>query len=137
GLAAAEVAALDGVDDEAVDGVVVDLAGAGRVDAALGGDRVRAPGGVVVRERVDVVAELAEGGCGSCAGEARPDDDDAELAPVGGVDELVVEPAPLPCGTGVPVGDLAVEEGSGLDSGDSAVGGGERHDNTPVVMAIG
>ena len=137
GLASAEVAALDGVDDEPVDGVVVDLAGAGRVDAALGGDGVRAARGVVVRERVDVVAELTEGSGRASAGEAGADDDDAELATVVRVDELVGEAASLPRCAGVALGDAAVEDRSGLDAGDGAVRGFERHDRTPVVMAMG
>lgn len=58
-LASAEVAALDGVLDESIEAVVVDLAGAGRVDAALRGDAVCAPRCVVERERLDVVAQFA------------------------------------------------------------------------------
>ena len=58
GLAGAEVAALDRVVEEAVDGVAVALVVLGRVDAALRGDRVGTARRVVEGERVDLVAEL-------------------------------------------------------------------------------
>ena len=51
GLARAEVAALDGVVEEAVDGVAVVLVVLRGVDAALCGDRVRASRAVLVAER--------------------------------------------------------------------------------------
>ena len=60
GLAGPEVAALDGVLDEPVDAVVVDLAAAGGVDAALGRDAVGAPGRIMESEALDVIAEFAE-----------------------------------------------------------------------------
>src|SRR3546814_16042093 len=69
GLAAAEVAALDGVVEEPVDGVAVGLVVLRRVDASLGRDRVRSAGSVVVRAALDLVALLAERGCGRGAGE--------------------------------------------------------------------
>src|SRR3954453_8419861 len=47
-LARAVVAALDGVVEQAVDGVAVTLVVLGRVDAALGRDRVRAAWAVLV-----------------------------------------------------------------------------------------
>ena len=50
-LARAEVAALDRVVEEPEDAVAVVAVVLGRVDAALGGDRVRAPRRVVERER--------------------------------------------------------------------------------------
>ena len=96
-LARAVVAALDRVVEEAVDGVAVLLVVLRGVDAALGGDRVRAARGVLVAEGLHVVAGLAERGGGRGAGQAGADDDDVELAAVGRVDqaglELAVRPA--------------------------------------------
>ena len=60
GLAAAEVAALDGVVEQAVDAVAVALVVLRRVDAALRGDRVSTPRRVVERERLDLIAEFTE-----------------------------------------------------------------------------
>ena len=91
GFAGAEVAALDGVVEEAVDAVAVVLIVLGGVDAALGGDGVGAARAVLIAEALDVVAELAEGGGGGAAGEAGADDDDVVLALVGGIDELEIE----------------------------------------------
>ena len=91
GLAGAEVAALDRVVEEALHGVAVALVVLGRVDAALGGDRVRPPRAVVVGEDLDVVALLAERGGGAGAGQAGADDDDLELAAVVRRHELHVE----------------------------------------------
>ena len=59
-LAGAEVAALDRVVEQSLDRVAVAAVVLRRVDAALGGDRVRPPGRVVEREGVDLVAELGE-----------------------------------------------------------------------------
>ncbi len=91
GLAGAEVAALDRVVEQAVDAVAVVLVVLGRVDAALGRDRVGAPRRVLVAERRDRVAELGERGGGRGAGQAGADDDDVELALVVGADQLDVE----------------------------------------------
>ena len=66
GFAGAEVAALDGVVEEAVDAVAVVLIVLGGVDAALGGDGVGAAGGILEAEALDVVAEFAERGGGGC-----------------------------------------------------------------------
>ncbi len=90
-LAAAEVAALDRVVEEAEDRVAVALVVLGRVDAALGGDRVRPAGAVVVREDLDVVALLAQRGGGRRTGQAGADDDDVELAAVVGRHQPHVE----------------------------------------------
>ena len=90
-LAAAEVAALDRVVEEAEDRVAVALVVLGGVDAALGGDRVRPPGAVVVREDLDVVALLAQRGGGRGAGQAGADDDHVEAAAVVGRHQLHVE----------------------------------------------
>ena len=78
GLAAAEVAALDGVVKQAVDAVAVVLVVLRGVDAALGGDRVRPAGGVVEAERRDLVAQLGKGGARARPGQAGADHDHAE-----------------------------------------------------------
>ncbi|CAB5027103.1 unannotated protein [freshwater metagenome] len=88
GLAGAVVAALDGVVEQPVHAVAVVLVVLCAVDAALRGDGVGTPRGVVEGEELDLVAELTER-CGrGCARETRADDDDVELALVVGVDEL-------------------------------------------------
>ncbi len=58
GFARTEVAALHGVVEKAIDAVAVVLIVLRGVDAALRGDRVRAPRAVLEAERVDLVAEL-------------------------------------------------------------------------------
>ena len=57
---------------------------------------MRAAGGVLVEEHVNVVAHFAERGGGGAAREAGADDDDAQLTAVGGVDERGSELALLP-----------------------------------------
>ena len=96
GLAGAEVAALDGVVEQPVDGVAVVAVVLGGVDAALRGDGVGAARGVLVAELDDVVALFGERGAGRAAGEAGADDDDGVLAAVGGVDQLGLEAAACP-----------------------------------------
>ena len=96
GLPGPEVAALDRVVEQPVDRVAVVAVVLGRVDAALGGDRVGPPRGVLVAEAGDLVAGLAQGGRRRGAGQAGADDDHAQLAPVGRVDQLGVEPALVP-----------------------------------------
>ena len=88
---------------------------------------MRAAGGVLVEEAVDVVAHFAERGGGGAAREAGADDDDAQLTAVGGVDERGGELALLPALSdrdvvgGLRVGDLlaftveAVDECIGHD----------------------
>src|SRR5207248_9473656 len=108
-LAAAEVAALDGVVEEAVDAVAVVAVVLGGVDPALGGDRVGAAGRVLEAERQDVVAQLGEAGGGAGPGEPGADHDDRVLPLVGRVDQPlpVLETVPL---TGVlPARPLSVE----------------------------
>ena len=96
-LAGAEVSPLDGVVEEAPDAVAVVLVVLGGIDASLRGDGVGAAGAVVKAEGLHLVAELGEGGGGGGAGESCADDDDLELALVGGADELrvVLERGPL------------------------------------------
>jgi hypothetical protein len=111
GLAAAEVAALDRVVEQAEHRVAVALVVLGGVDAALRGDRVRPAGAVVEREDLDVVALLAERGGGRGAGQPRADDDDLELPPVVRRHQLHVElvlgPAVLDGTAGGVAGQLA------------------------------
>ena len=126
-LAGAVVAALDRVVEETVDGVVVVAVVLRGVDTTLRGNGVRAAGGVLVEEAVDVVSHFAERGGGSAAREAGADDDDAQLTAVGGVDERGGELALLPALRdrdvvgGLRVGDLlaftveAVDECIGHD----------------------
>ena len=95
-FARAIVAALDRVVEEAVDAVAVVPVVLGGVDAALGGDAVRAPRAVENAEQLDAVALLAEGGGGRRARQAGADDDDFVLAAVRRVDQLVLELPALP-----------------------------------------
>ena len=96
GFAGAEVAAFDGVVEEAVDAVAVVLIILGGVDAALRGDGVRAAGRILKAEALDVVAKLAQGGGSGASGEAGADDDDGVLALVRGIDQLHVETSLFP-----------------------------------------
>ena len=109
GLAGAVVAALDGVVEETVHRVAVVAVVLRTVDAALGRDGVRPPGGVVVRNHLDVVPELAERGGGRGTGEAGPHHDDLELPSVVRVDQLQVELVLGPLVGQRAVGDLGVE----------------------------
>ena len=108
-LAGPEVAALDGVVEEAVDAVAVAAVVLRRVDAALGGDRVGPARRVVEREGVDLVAELGERRRRRGAGESGADDDDLELALVVRVDELGVGDERVPLVGQRAGGDLGVE----------------------------
>ena len=96
GFARAEVAALDGVVEEAVDAVAVVLIIFGGVDAALRGDGVGAARAVLEAEALDVVAELGQAGGGGAAGEAGTHHDDGVLALVGGIDQLEIEAVAVP-----------------------------------------
>ena len=96
GLPGPEVAALDGVVEQPVDRVAVVAVVLGRVDAALGGDRVGAARRVLVAEAGDLVARLTQGGRRRRAGQPGADDDHAQLAPVGRVDQPGAEPALVP-----------------------------------------
>ena len=111
GLAGAEVAALDGVVEEPVDGVAVVAVVLRRVDAALRGDGVGAARGVLVAELDDVVALFGERGAGRAARQAGADDDHGVLAPVGRVDQLGLEAAGVPALGDGPAGRLGVGDG--------------------------
>ena len=113
GLAAAEVATLDGVGDEPAHGVAVDLARPRGVDAALRGDAMRPPGRVVEGEALDPVAQLSQRGGRAGPGEAGAHDDDGQVAAVGGADEPVLGAAALPGGERVAGGDVCVQRGVG------------------------
>ena len=115
GLAGAVVAALDGVVEEPVDGVAVALVVLGRVDAALGRDRVGAARGVLVAERLHDVPRLAERGGGRGAGEAGADHDHREPAPVGGVGDPGLELAGAPPLLERPGGRLGVGDRVAVD----------------------
>ena len=95
-LARAVVAALDRVVEEPVDGVAVALVVLGRVDAALGGDRVGAARGVLVAEGLHDVPRLAQRRGGARAGQAGADHDHREPAAVGGVGDAGLELAGVP-----------------------------------------
>ena len=103
GLPRAEVAALNGVLDEPQDAVVVDLFGPRRVDAALGGDAVRAPWAVVVDEALHVEAQLAKGRGATGAGKPGADHDHGELAAVQRRDQPIRRLAAIPGGGGIAV----------------------------------
>lgn len=133
GLAGAEVAALDGVVEQPVDGVAVVAVVLRRVDAALRGDGVGPARGVLVAELDDVVALFGEGGAGRAAREAGAHHDHRVLAPVGRVDQLGLEPALVPA--------LVDRAGRGLGVGDRGAGRvvGVRHGQltTPVMTPTG
>src|SRR5699024_2067357 len=95
-LPRAEVAALDGVVEEPLDGIAVVAVVLRGVDAALCGDTVRAARGVLVAEVGDLIPGLAERGGGRRAGEPGADHDHRELATVAGVDQLGLELARIP-----------------------------------------
>ncbi len=69
-FARAEIAALHGVVEQAIDAVAIVVIILGGVDAALRGDAVRAAGRILETEALDVVTELGEGGGGRSAGKA-------------------------------------------------------------------
>ena len=135
GLAGAVVAAFDGVVEEPVDRVAVLLVVLGRVDPALGRDRVRPPRAVLVAERLDLVAGLAEGRRGGTAGQAGADDDDRQLAPVGRVDQLGLELALGPTIFDRAVRGLAVGDRLALDV--EPVGDGLSHGSSSHVTSRG
>ncbi len=134
GLAGAEVAALDGVVEETVDGVAVVAVVLRRVDAALSGDGVRPARGVLVAELDDVVALFGQRGPGGAAREAGADDDHGVLAAVGRVDQPRLEAARVPA--------LVDRSGGGLGVGDRLAGRvvgvrGHGQLTTPVMTPTG
>ena len=91
GFASAEIAALYGVVEEAVNAVAIVVIIFRGVDAALRSNGVSAPRTVLIAEALNVVAEFAEAGGSSATGEAGTNDDDVVLALVGRIDELEIE----------------------------------------------
>ena len=118
GLAGAEVAALDGVVEQAAHRVAVVLIVLGGVDAALRGDRVGAARAVLIAEALHLIAEFRERGGGGATGEAGADDDDGEFPLVGRVDELGVHLVLGPLLLKGAGRDLAVEDDGHGGNGD-------------------
>jgi hypothetical protein len=103
------VAALDRVVEQPVDAVAVVGVVLRRVDAALGGDRVRPAGAVLVAEAAHAIPELGQAGGRRRAGQTGPDDEHVEPSLVGRVDQLHLEPALVPLAGDRPVGDRGPE----------------------------
>src|SRR5687768_15345012 len=91
GFAGAEVAAFDRIVEKAINAVAVVLVVLGSIDAALGGDAVRAAGAILVTEATDLVAEFGKRGCCGGTGETAADDEYLELPLVGWIHQLQVE----------------------------------------------
>ena len=87
-FASAEIAALDRIVEETIDGVVVVLIVFRSVDTALRGDGVSATRTVGDAEDLDVIAKFREGRRGGRAAETSTDDDDIQLALVGRADDF-------------------------------------------------
>lgn len=96
GFAGAEVAAFDGVVEEAVDGVAVVAIIFSCINPALGGDAVGTARTIEDGEGFDAVALFAEGGGGGGAGESSADDDHVIFAAVGRGDQFHLELVALP-----------------------------------------
>src|SRR6478672_7935034 len=79
-----------------------------RVDAALGGDAMRAAWAVVVGEALHVVAQLAERCRAPGAGKPAADHDHGELAPIQRGHQTVGRFASVPRGGRIAVGHSAV-----------------------------
>ncbi len=131
-FAAAVVAALDRVVEQAVRAVAVVLVVLRGVDAALCGDRVGPTGRVVEGERVDVVAELGQRGRCRGSGEPGADHDDLELPLVGRVDQLDVELVLVPFLGERAIGNVAVERAVRVDGGGF---GGGCHGGSPQTRS--
>src|SRR5690606_34135097 len=102
--------------EEPIDAIAVVRVVLRGVDPALGSDAMRATRAAVDEESFDVVAELGERRGGGSAGEARADDDDVELAFVGGVHEPKLESPPVPFLRDRAGGDLGIENHRGSGS---------------------
>ena len=87
-LARAEVAALYGIVEEAVNAVAVVLVVLGGVDAALRGNGMRAAGAVLIAEALDIIALLRQARRGGRARQPAPDHYHAVFAAVRGVYKL-------------------------------------------------
>src|SRR5207253_6894314 len=120
-LACAEVTALHRVVEQTVDAVAVALIILRCIDTALRGNAVRAARRIVVREAVNVVAELAEcRGC-SATSETRTDHDDFVFPLVRRIHEFHVVITSFPLGLDRARRDFGIE----------------LHSITPSITAIG
>ena len=106
-FAGAIVAALHRVVEQPIDAVAVVAVVLRGVDAALRGDAVRAPRAVEDAEQLDAIALFAQRRRRRRAGQAGADDDDFVFAPVGRIDQLVLEFPAVPL-----LGDRAARESS-------------------------
>ena len=82
GFTGAEVAAFDGVVEQAPRAIAVVLVVFGGIDTALCGDTVGASWAIVEGKAVDIVALLSQGGGSGSAGESGSDDNDFEFASI-------------------------------------------------------
>jgi hypothetical protein len=96
GLAGPEVAAFDGVVEEAVDAVAIVAVVLGGVNPTLRGNRMGPARTVLEAEGFDLVAKLAERCGGRGARQTRPNDDYTELTLVGRIDQLHLLPVTAP-----------------------------------------
>ncbi len=90
GFARTEVAAFHGVVEQAVNGVAVVLVVLGCIDAALCCDGVCAAGAVLDAEVIYVETHFAQRRCCRSTGKAGADDDNVEVALVGGVYKVLM-----------------------------------------------
>src|SRR5262249_32784273 len=97
-FAGAEVAAFDGVIEQAINAVAVIVIILGGVNAALRGDAVRPAWRILKTKTLDPVTQLAEGRSRSPSGQTRPDHDDVVLALVRRIHQLEAELVPIPSG---------------------------------------
>src|ERR1017187_3150728 len=131
GFAGAEIAALDGVVEQAVDAVAVIVIVLGGIDAALRRDAVRAPGGILEAEAVDVVAQLGQARRGAAAGQSRAHHDDGVLPLVGRIHQLEIEAMAVPSRLDRARGRIRIEFHAGVLSYLT------YHLTRPVITAIG
>ena len=137
GLPPPVVPALDGVLDEARQGVAVDLAGPGGVDPALRGHRVGAARGVVQAEALHPVAQAPQGRGRAGAGQSGAHHDDGQLAAVGGIDQAVLVAPALPGLLGRTVRKVRIEVLSDVVQATDGPRRTRAHPITPVQMSTG
>src|SRR5579864_4318022 len=109
GLARSEVAAFDGVVEQAKDAVTIVVIVFRGVDTALSSDAVRAARRILKAEALHVVAELAQAGGRGCSGEPGTNDEDGVFALVGRIHQLHFEARLIPEFFDGAVGDSRVE----------------------------
>src|SRR5207247_6134991 len=105
----AEVAALDGVDEQPADRVALVRVVLGCVYPSLGGDRMGAAGAVLEAERLDPVAEVRQRRRGARAGEPGADHDHLVLVSLARADQPVTVEPGAPALVDRAVGDVRVE----------------------------